>query len=231
MNFFSPESQPWKAMGKAVDFVGLSICAVFSSLLIVTIPASFAALYTAIVKEFRYGDNTPFKTYFDSFKRNLKQGIIIMLIFIPFIFFFSFGYAIMREHSDTREGAFLFTFYYILLFIPAGIMINTFPLLGRFEYSTKELLKTSIFLTFAHLFSTFIIVLLTLELTLWTVNKYSPCFITPSLWAFLSSFFLEKNYKKHLSVEDSAKLENLTVEEYLEKEEKRKEFFSHWKKH
>ncbi len=231
MNFFSPEAQPWKALGKAVDFVGLSLCTVFTSLLIVTIAPSLAALYTAVVKEFRYGDNTPFKTYFESFKKNFKQGVILMLIFIPIIFLLSYGYAIMHDHSDTRAGAFMFTFYYVLLIIPAGVILNSFPLLGRFEYSTKELLKTSVFLTFTHLFSTFVIVLLSLELTIWTITKYSPCFITPSLWALLASFFWEKNYKKHLSDEESAKLENLTVEEYLEKEAKRKEFFDRFKKH
>lgn len=230
MSFFSPESQPWKALGKAVDFVGLSLCTVFISLPIITIAPALAALYSAVVKEFRYGDNTPFKTYFESFRKNFKQGVILMLIFIPVVLLLSYGYAIMKDHSDTRLGAFLFTLYYVLLFVPAGIILNSFPLLGLFEYKTSELLRSALIFTFMHLFSSFIIVLLSLELTIWTIKYYSPCFITPSLWALLSSFFLEKNYKKHLSAEEAAKLENLTAEEYLEKEKEREAFRGRYKR-
>lgn len=224
MDFFNPDSQPWKALGKAVDFVGLSLCCVFCSLPIITLGPALAALYQAVVKTFRYGDNTPFKTFFSSFRKNLKEGIILTLICIPFIFLFSYGYMIMKDNSSDRLGAFMFTFYYVLLLLPAGIILNIFPLLARFDMSIKDILKTAIMLTFMHLFSTVIIVLLSLELAIWTISYYSPAFITPSLWALLSSFFLEKNYKIHSSAEECAKLENITLEEYLKKEEEKNNF-------
>lgn len=223
MAFFNPEGQPWRFLGRCVDFVGLSLCSVFTSLGIITLGTSIASLYEAVVKAFRYGDNTPFKTYFTSFKKNFKEGVILTLIIIPFVFLFVWGYMIMKENSSTRIGAFLFTFYYVLLLLPAGTVINLFPLLARFEMKTGEYIKTAFTLTLAHLPSTFVIVLLSIELTLWTVSYYSPCFITPSLWALLSSFFLEKNYKKHISESEAAALEGLTEEEYMEKKRKREE--------
>lgn len=223
MAFFNPEQQPWRFLARCVDFVGLSLCAVFTSLGVVTLGTSIASLYVSVVKAFRYGDNTPFKTYFTCFKKNLKEGVILALIVIPFIFLFVWGYMIMKENSSTRMGAFMFTFYYVLLLLPAGTVINLFPLLARFEMKTGEYIKTAFTLTIAHLPSTFVIVLLSIELTIWTIEYYSPCFITPSLWALLSSFFLEKNYKKHISDSEAAALENLTEEEYLEKKRKREE--------
>lgn len=222
MGFFNPEEQPWRFLGRAVDFVGLSLCCVFTSLPVITLGPSLSALYTAAVKAFRYGDDTPFKTFFSSFRKNLKQGIILTLITIPFIIFFAYGYSIMKDHSSTRSGAFLFTFYYVLLFIPLSVFLNLFPLLGRFEMKNKELIKTAFGMTIGHLPSSFVIALLSIELTLWTIEKWYPCFVTPALWALLSSFFLEKNYKKHLSEEECASLEGLSFEEYREKEERRK---------
>ncbi len=222
MDFFNPEHQPWKALGKAVDFVGLSLCCVFCSLGIVTLGPALTALYTSVVKEFRYGDNTPFREFFRVFRKELKTGIILTLICIPVIFLMAYGYAVMKANSSDRAGAFMFTFYYVLLILPAGTMLNLFPLLGRFSFSLKDYIKTSFTLTLAHLPSTLVLVLLSLELTIWTLEYWSPAFITPSLWALLASFFLENNYKKHLSEEECAKLEGITLEEYRMKEEERK---------
>ncbi len=230
MTFFNPESQPWRALGRAVDFVGLSLCTVFISLGVVTFGPALSALYTAVVKEFRYGDNTPFRTYFESFRKNLKQGMVLTLICIPVIVLIVLGYLVMKENSSTRAGAFLFTFYYVLLIIPAGTMINIFPMLGRFEMSTGKTIRTSFTFVFAHLPSTLVLVLLSTELTVWTVQYWSPAFITPSLWALLSSFFLEKNYRKHLTPAECAALEGISEEEYLEKEREKEEFRSRFRR-
>ncbi len=230
MTFFNPESQPWRALGRAVDFVGLSLCTVFLSLGVVTFGPALSALYTAVVKEFRYGDNTPFRTYFESFRKNLKQGMVLTLICIPVIVLIVLGYLVMKENSSTRAGAFLFTFYYVLLIIPAGTMINIFPMLGRFEMSTGKTIRTSFTFVFAHLPSTLVLVLLSTELTVWTVQYWSPAFITPSLWALLSSFFLEKNYRKHLTPAECAALEGISEEEYLEKEREKEEFRSRFRR-
>ena len=53
--------------------------------------------------------------------------------------------------------------------------------------------------------------------------------MTPSLWALLSSFFLERNYKKHLSPSECAALEGISEEEYLKKEQEKEEFRRHAK--
>ncbi len=230
MAFFNPEQQPWRFLGRCVDFVGLSLCCVFTSLGVVTLGVSLSALYESVVKAFRYGDNTPFKTYFTSFRKNFKEGVILTLIVIPFVFLFVWGYMIMKENSSSRSGAFMFTFYYVLLLLPAGTALNLFPLLSRFEMKTKEYIKTAFTLTIAHLPSTFVIVLLSVELTVWTISAYSPCFITPSLWALFSSFFLENNYKKHVSDAEAAALEGITEEEYIEKKRKREEFKNRMKR-
>ena len=230
MNFFNPEQQPWKFLGRCVDFVGLSLCCVFCSLGIVTLGPSLTALYTSVVKAFRYGDNTPFREFFRVFRKEFKKGVILTLICIPVLVLIAYGYSVMKANSSDRLGALMFTFYYVLLILPVGTMLNLFPLLGRFELSIRDYIKTAFTLTVAHLPSTLVIVLLSLELTIWTLEYWSPAFITPSVWALLSSFFLENNYKKHISEEECAKLEGISIEEYREKEEERKKVRGYFKR-
>ncbi len=230
MAFFNPENQPWRLLGRMVDWVGLSLSAVFCSLGIVTALPALSALYSSVVKAFRYGDNTPFRTYFKSFRENFKDGLVLSLFILPFILFFIYAYALMKDNSSSRSGAFLFTFYYVLLFIPTGTLLNLIPLLSRFKMSRIEYIKMAFTFTIAHLPSTFIIVLFSIELTVFTLQYWAACFFTPSLWALFSSFFLERNYKKHLNDDEKAKLEGLTLDEYLQKEKEREEIKNRFKR-
>ncbi|MCR4675711.1 MAG: DUF624 domain-containing protein [Sphaerochaetaceae bacterium] len=204
-DFFNPERQPWRALGRAVDFVGLSLCCAFCTLGVVTAGASLSALYYTVVKVFRHKEDGAFGIFFKSFIANLKQGCIVTLICIPVLAAMAFGYIVLRGNAYDTTSTVLYSIYSIFLIVPLGIIINVFPLMGRFKYSTSELFKTSFKMTFAHLPSTVITVLLSVELTVWTINNWAPVFITPALWALLSSLFWERNYEKHMSEEEIEK--------------------------
>lgn len=204
-DFFNPSRQPWKALGRAVDFTGLSLCCAFCCLGVVTAGASLSALYYTVVKVFRHDEDGAFGIYFKSFKDNLKQGCIVTLICLPVLVAMALGYIILRGNAvSDSTAAVMFSIYYALLIVPFGTILNIIPLMARFSYSTRELIKTAFKMTFAHLPSTFITVLLAIELTGWTVIYWSPVFITPAAFALLSSLFWEKNFEKHMSEEEIA---------------------------
>lgn len=208
-DFFNPGRQPWKALGRAVDFIGLSLCCALCCLGVVTAGASLSALYYTVVKVFRQNEDGAFGIFFKSFSSNLKQGCIVMLFCLPVLAAMTFGYIVLRGNASDPTAAVLFSIYYILLTVPLGIILNIFPLMGRFSYSTADLFRTAFKMTFAHLPSTVITVLLSVELTVWTVTRWSPVFITPASWALLSSLFWEKNYEKHMSEEEIAAFRGL----------------------
>ena len=79
-----------------------------------------------------------------------------------------------------------------------GILCWLFPLQGRFDSPLKDALKTSAFLTFRHLPSTVILVLLTVETAVSLIEKWWPVFFAPALWALLCSLFMERIFPKYL---------------------------------
>ena len=108
----------------------------------------------------------------------------------------------MANNISTSAGIVMYMAYYVVLLVPAGIFCYLFPLMGRFEFETGALLRTAFIMALRHIPSTVIVVLLTVELVIFTVEKWWPVFIVPVLAMLLSSLFLEKIFLKYLSGEE-----------------------------
>ena len=78
-------------------------------------------------------------------------------------------------------------------------------------------LRTAAFLTFRHLPSTVILVLLAVEVAVALIEKWWPVFFAPVPWALLSSLFMERIFPKYLT-EDEKEQMNLTSETPVEDE-------------
>lgn len=207
-DIFDPENLFFRILSKGVDFVGLSLLWVFLCLPVVTVGPATAALYYTVVKTFRHKENGAFGMYLKSFKDNLKLGIPITLAWVPVILFLAWGYSVMSNHISTSQGVVMYMIYYIFLLLPAGMFCYTFPLMGRFEFKGRRLLGTALMMSLKHLPSTLIIVMLTVEMAVFTIEKWWPVLFTPVLTVLLVSMFLEKIFPKYLSEEEQAVLEN-----------------------
>ena len=87
-----------------------------------------------------------------------------------------FGYSVMKANWSSDFGAVMFVAYDIALVVPLGILCWLFPLLGRFDAPLKDSLRTAAFLTFRHLPSTVILVLLAVEVAVALIEKWWPVF-------------------------------------------------------
>ncbi len=63
-----------KALNKLTDLLVLNIVFVLCCLPVVTAGASLTAMYAVSLRSIRYGDGYVLRTFFDSFKKNLKQA-------------------------------------------------------------------------------------------------------------------------------------------------------------
>lgn len=214
---FDPENGWWSFLGRGVDLVGLSLAWGFLCIPVVTFGPATSALYYTVVKCFRQKEKSTFTLFWRSFRGNLKQGIKATLISVPVLLLLIFGYGVMRENWSTDFGAVMFVAYDIALVVPLGIMVWLFPLLGRFDAPLKDALKTAAFLTFRHLPSTVILVLLTVETGVALIEKWWPVFFAPALWALLSSLFMERIFPKYLT-EDEKERMALTSETPVQEE-------------
>ena len=216
---FDPDNLFWRIMARGVDFVGLSIFWLALCLPVVTIGPATAALYYTVVKVFRHkSDDGAFGMYWKAFVQNLRRGIPATLIFIPVMLLLAYGYAVMRANAVSSQGVVMFVAYYIVLLIPMGMFCYLFPMMGRFDMSVKELFRTSFILAIRHLPSTFVVVLLTVQMVVFGLERWWPVVFAPTLTILLVSLFLERIFPKYLNDEERARLEDKPPEDETEDE-------------
>ena len=197
--FFNPEKGIWSWLSTAVDVCGLSLVWIFLCMPVITIGPATAALYYTVVKCVRGRESGAFGYYFRSFRENLVPGFWTGLIAIPLALLLFAGHAIVRWYGTRLGGVayLLYVAYYFALFLPAGVLCWLFPLLGRFEYRVKNLFRTALQLTFAHLPSTVVVVLLVAQSAVFCIERWWPVLFMPAVATLLVSLFFERIFQKH----------------------------------
>ena len=203
---FNPDNAWWAFLGRGVDLVGLSLAWGFLCLPVLTIGPATSALYYTVVKCFRQKEKSTFTLFWRAFRADLKQGVAATLLCLPVSLLLYLGYSVMKANWSSDFGAVMFVAYDIALIVPLGVMVWLFPLLGRFDAPLKDSLRTAAFLTFRHLPSTLILVLLTVETVVSLIEKWWPVFFAPALWALLSSLFMERIFPKYLTEPEIEKM-------------------------
>ena len=205
--FFNPEKGIWVWLSTLVDVVGLSILWTVLCLPVVTIGPATAALYYTVVKCVRGRESGAFGYYFRSLLQNFKVGFLAGLIVIPLALLLLGGHFIVRWYGTRLGGGayVLYVAYYFALILPAGVLCWLFPLLGRFEYGVGGLFRAAFQLTLAHLPSTVVAVLLTVQCAVFCIERWWPVVFLPVTAMLLVSLFFEQIFQKHLPApEDEA---------------------------
>ncbi|MBR3561435.1 MAG: YesL family protein [Oscillospiraceae bacterium] len=205
---FDPDNAWWRFVSRCVDVVGLSVLWAILCLPVVTVCPVTSALYYTVVKCFRHGERGAFGVFSRAIRENLRQGVLATLICLPAAAALIFGYAVMRANWASDLGAVMFVAYDIALMVPAGIVCWLVALLGRFTFRLRDAFRTAAMLALRHLPSTVVVVLLTLELGLFTLERWWPVCFAPALCALLTSLFFERVFPKYLSEEETEKLED-----------------------
>ena len=182
-----------------VDVCGLSIVWIFLCLPVVTIGPATAALYYTVVKCVRGRESGAFGYYFRSFLSGFKTGLLATLAVLPAALLLWMGHDVVRWYGTNLGGAayILYVAYYFALIVPGGVLCWLFPLLGRFEYSLKDLFRTALQLSIAHLPSTVVVVLLTAQTAVFCLERWWPVLFMPSVAMLLVSLFTERIFAKY----------------------------------
>ena len=182
-----------------VDVCGLSTVWIFMCLPVVTIGPATAALYYTVVKCVRGRESGAFGYYFRSFLSGFKTGLLATLAVLPAALLLWMGHDVVRWYGTNLGGAayILYVAYYFALIVPGGVLCWLFPLLGRFEYSLKDLFRTALQLSIAHLPSTVVVVLLTAQTAVFCLERWWPVLFMPSVVMLLVSLFTERIFAKY----------------------------------
>ena len=145
---FNMDNPFWTFWSKMFDALVLHVMWLAGSLGIVTIGASTSALYYVLMKDLK--DEAPHyvKMFWKAWKENMKQGIILSVIFLGVgaMLVFAFIYYLkMSGTSDFFSAA--MGIFILLAVIYLFVFQYAFPLQGRFENSVPAILKNALILS------------------------------------------------------------------------------------
>ena len=203
--FLNPDNALMITMTQITDCIFLSLFWFLGCIPVVTVGASFAALYDATYRGFREGDKHCWGRFWQVYKTNWKAGLVPTAVFLAgvsllvktLVALWNRAVAGMLPWMAFSGAAFVG----ILLL---GILSVLFPMLSRFENSVSGLLKNTVFLAMANLPRTLALGLLNAVSGLLCAFFVLPLFFLPSLAALIGSLFLEPMFKPYMPSEDAA---------------------------
>jgi uncharacterized membrane protein YesL len=108
----------------------------------ITLGPSLTALYSAMGKIIREKDISLTKNFFKFYKNSFKQSFLLWSLIIILIELLYFDMSLITLNNlPAFLSNILMSFIIIILFIS----LTTFPIISRFYFNTKDLLKLSIF--------------------------------------------------------------------------------------
>ena len=181
------------------DIFVVSVLWLLCCLLVVTVGAASAALYYTVVKVVRKERGSLVKSFFLSFRMNIRQSIALTLLFLLGCGLISL-YILLGMGAIPSDSS-MYIAYWSVVAVLGAIFFSTvlyaFPLLSRFENKTGHLIKNAFFLNAAHPVKGFgLLCLLALTVYILRVLPIGILFI-PGTFAFLVSLVLEPVFRNH----------------------------------
>ncbi len=196
---FNYENPVWQFMGRIADLMILNAMALIFSVPIITIGASWTALYYCTVKIVRKEDTYVWKEFWNSFKSNFKQATIIWLILIPFLAIL-FVDVLMWYNDPTLLPKVLKVTTVIVICIVLAITVYVFPILSHFDNTTRNTLKNAFLVSMINIpYTLYFMFLLFLPIVIvWIDLRFMmlDMLMGISLPALLASFGWSRIFKK-----------------------------------
>lgn len=196
---FNLDNPVWNFMGKVADLVLLNLLAIICSIPIFTIGASWTALYFVTIRMVRKEEGYVIKDFFRSFKQNFKQATLIWLLVLVVAAVFT-GDILIYNMMPDQIPQIIIVIVAALGFLVLGTVVYVFPLLSRFENSTKNTIKNAFLLSIVNIPYTLIFIILMVMpviLTIFVLELFPIIIMVGvSLPAFLTSLLLVRIFRK-----------------------------------
>ncbi|MCR5214154.1 MAG: DUF624 domain-containing protein [Eubacterium sp.] len=193
----------FKIIDKFGDLFFLNIYFTFTSLPIVTIGASFTALYSVTNKMVKDKEGPTRVEYFKAFKANFKPATLVWIIDLVFAYIMYLQYYYMVTHDDQISKILLVVLGFQFITFCFAVPLQ-FPLVARYENTVLNYIKNSLILALTNLgiwFRMFFIWMFPVALYYLRPNYlvytwYLWLIVLVAIWTYVCSMMLEKFYKK-----------------------------------
>lgn len=183
---------------KIFDMIAVSLLWLLTSLPVITMGASFAALYYTVNKVILQDRGYLTQEFFHSFRQNLKDGTVLWLVLGSVNFLLQLNIGILYKKTSGLVGLFFIIFYLLLLLLETAVILYCFPALSRFAMNAGWNLKLSIYMVFRY-FPTTLAILIFFATAL-VLLYISPLFLlfVPFCFALGLQRLIEPLLQKHM---------------------------------
>ena len=201
--FLNPDNALMITMTQITDCIFLSLFWLIGCIPVVTIGASFAALYDSTYRGFWQGEKHCWGRFLEVFRENWKAGILPTGVFLAVLYLLV--QLLVSLWNRAVAGAVSWMVFSGGAFVGVlvlGIVSVLFPMLSRFENPLPVLLKNTVFLAMAHLPRTLALGILNAAAGLLCAFFVLPLFFLPSLAALIGSVLIEPMFKPYMPAEE-----------------------------
>lgn len=208
-SLFNMDSPLMNGLGKIFDTILLSLCWISGCLPIVTIGTSCGALYRTVYRCLRKDDGYPLKTFWDTYRKNLKNGILTWLpILALYVFLVADAIVLRGLVAEGKPVARFLGIIVVLIGVASVWAAYCTAYCVRFEGSLKEILWLNFFLVLSHpLMSVVIMLFLAMGVALALMVPFLTLFL-PAAVCLAISFPMESVFLKHMHPEDIERVQN-----------------------
>lgn len=224
MRGFGLDGKFFRGLTKAGDFLILGLITVIFCIPVITIGASLTAAFYAGMKLVKDEENYVFKDFWKSFKTNFVQGLLVELIMgvIGLLLFFDIRACAYWAFSSGSMAGTIFMYAIAgCALVWAGVLLYSFAVLSRYDDKAITIVKNSLILCVHHLPQTFIMMIATYGLILFSLKYFTAFIVTIPLIIYVDSFIFTRIFKSLENTNDERARE--TEKEKAEKTETAKQ--------
>lgn len=203
-SLFKPDSSLMITMNWITDSIFLSLFWLMGCIPLVTVGASFAALYDAAYRGYRQGEKNSWQRFLHTYRENWKTGIGPTVVVLAAAL--GLGKALIALWNGAATGSIGWMVFSGGAFVGVlllGILSILFPMLSRFENSFAGLLKNTVLIGLANLPRTLALGIVNAAAVFLCIRFVVPVFFLPALAALIGSLFIEPMFKPYMPEEET----------------------------
>ncbi len=204
-NLLNPNNSLMITMNWITDCIFLSLFWLLGCFPVVTVGASFAALYDAAYRGFRKGEKNAWQRFLKVYRENWKASILPTVAFL--VASFLLGKTLIGLWNSAVAGSLSWMAFSGLAFagvVLLGILSILFPMLSRFENNFLGLLKNTVLIGLANLPRTVALGVVNAVSIILCIRFVVPVFFLPALAAFFGSLLIEPMFRPYMPQEEAA---------------------------
>ena len=195
-NLFNPDSPLMITISQITDCIFLSLFWIIGCIPVVTIGASFAAMYDATFRGFRKHERNVWQRFYKTFRSSWKQGILPTVVVVAGFWVLLKGMiALWNMAAVGQMSMMVFSGCALVGVLGVGILSLVFPVLSRFENSFGGLLRNAVLLALANMPRTLGLGLVNAVSIFLCARFIVPLFFLPALAALIGTLFIEPMFK------------------------------------